>query len=74
MEYVPGGSLRERLAAQKRLPSPRVVEIALDLADAQALGAGQLSLGMAITRHRSGGLLVGTPTTDTAGESLWRFM
>jgi serine/threonine protein kinase len=34
MEYVGGGSLRDLLAAQGPLPSARVVEIALDLADA----------------------------------------
>ncbi len=34
MEYVAGGSLADLLAAQGRLPAGRVVEIALDLADA----------------------------------------
>jgi serine/threonine-protein kinase len=34
MEYVEGGSLRDLLEAQRQLPSPRVVEIGLDLADA----------------------------------------
>jgi len=34
MEYVGGGSLQDLLAAQGRLPGTRVVEIALDLADA----------------------------------------
>jgi serine/threonine protein kinase len=34
MEYVEGGSLQDLLAAQGPLPSTRVVEIALDLADA----------------------------------------
>ena len=34
MEYVPGGSLQDQLAAQNRLTSRRVMEIALDLADA----------------------------------------
>ncbi len=34
MEYVEGGSLQDLLAAQGPLPSVRVVEIALDLADA----------------------------------------
>jgi non-specific serine/threonine protein kinase len=34
VEYVSGGSLADRLAAQGRLPSRRVIEIALDVADA----------------------------------------
>ena len=34
MEYVPGGSLQDLLIAQKRLPSRRVIQISLDLADA----------------------------------------
>jgi predicted ATPase len=34
LEYVEGGSLRDVLADQGRLPSSRVIEIALDLADA----------------------------------------
>lgn len=34
MEYVEGGSLRDLLQAQGRLPVQRVLEIALDLADA----------------------------------------
>jgi tetratricopeptide (TPR) repeat protein len=34
MEYVPGGSLRDLLENQPQLPIPRVLEIALDLADA----------------------------------------
>jgi predicted ATPase/predicted Ser/Thr protein kinase len=34
IEYVAGGSLQDLLAAQGSLPSTRVVEIALDLADA----------------------------------------
>jgi len=34
MEYVPGGSLYDLLQAQVRLPIQRVLEIALDLADA----------------------------------------
>ena len=34
MEYVAGGSLRELLEDQPQLPVDRVLEIALDLADA----------------------------------------
>ena len=34
VEYVSGGSLADALAAQGRLPSSRVIELALDLADA----------------------------------------
>jgi len=34
VEYVSGGSLADVLAAQGRLPSSRVIELALDLADA----------------------------------------
>ncbi len=36
MEYVEGGSLQDILAAQGHLPSQRVIEIGLDLADALA--------------------------------------
>ncbi len=37
MEYIAGGSLQDVLVLQKRLPSRRVVEIALGLADALVL-------------------------------------
>ncbi len=40
MEYLPGGSLQDKLAAQERLPSAHVIGIALDLADALAHAHG----------------------------------
>jgi serine/threonine-protein kinase len=34
MEYVPGGSLQDTLSSNGRIPSDKVIQIALDLADA----------------------------------------